>query len=69
MMSLSHQLAVLETIERHGVSQEEACDLVDEEGRAELADFLAGRVLDIDIDTLMTLAHALGMTVSQMIGV
>jgi hypothetical protein len=61
----AHVLAILR---QHGLSTADAGAIVDEDDRAALGAFLSGRTDDLDIDPLENLAHALGLTVSQLIG-
>jgi hypothetical protein len=61
----AHVLAILR---QHGLSTADAGAIVDEDDRAALGAFLSGRTDDLDIDPLENLAHALGLTVSQLLG-
>ena len=65
MIARAHVLAILR---QHGLSTADAGAIVDEDDRAALGAFLSGRTDDLDIDPLENLAHALGLTVSQLLG-
>ena len=60
--------AVVAILRQHGLSKADAGAIVDEDDRAALDAFLAGRTDEIDIDPLEDLAHVLGLTVSQLLG-
>jgi hypothetical protein len=60
--------AVVAILRQHGLSTADAGAIVDEDDRAALGAFLSGRTDDLDIDPLENLAHALGLTVSQLLG-
>jgi hypothetical protein len=67
-MSTFARAAVLAILRQHGLSKADAGAIVDDADRAALEAFLSGRTDDIDIVPIEDLAHALGLTVSQLIG-
>jgi hypothetical protein len=72
-MSAFARAAAVAVLRQHGRSKADALAILDELGAdddemAALDAFLSGRADDIDIEPLCSLAHALGLTVSQLIG-
>jgi hypothetical protein len=67
-MSAFARAHVLAILRQHGLSTVDAGAIVNEDDRAALGAFLSGRTDDIDIEPLCSPAHALGLTVSQLIG-